>query len=183
MMQELTGKVVAVTGASRGLGEAMAVGFSRAGADLALMARTAEDLDRVAARCRQAGAGRVISVPMDVTAETDVQSAFERIVTELGGLDVVIANAGVAASSLGAPHMRKLESYSSDVALRILQVNTLGVWLCMKAAFSRMPRGGSFLAVSSELGSRPGPGGGILAVSKAGVNALVAIAVAEQAEA
>ncbi len=183
MLQELSGKVVAITGASRGIGEAMAVGLSRAGASVALLARTGSDLDRVAVRCREAGAGQVVSVVADVTAAVAVQAAFDRVVAELGGLDVVIANAGVAASSLGGSvRMTRLETYSADVALRILEVNTFGVWLTMKAAFPQMRRGGSFIAVGSEIGSRPGPGGGILAVSKAGVNALVAIASAEQAE-
>lgn len=183
MMHELSGKVVVVTGASRGIGEAMAVGLARAGASVALLARTEADLERVAALCREAGAGQVLSVVTDVTTETEMEAAFELVVAELGGLDVVIANAGVAASSLGvSARMTKLEWYSADVALRILEVNTLGVWLTMKAAFPRMSRGGSFIAISSELGLRPGSGGGILAVSKAGVNALVSIAAEEQAE-
>lgn len=183
MMQDLSGKVVAVTGSSRGIGEAMAVGLSGAGASVALLARTGVDLERVAARCREAGAGNVLAVVTDVTVEEEVQAALERVVDELGGLDVVFANAGVAASSLGGSgRMTRLELYSADVAMRILEVNTLGVWLTMKAAFPRMHRGGSFIAISSEIGSRPRAGGGILAVSKAGVNALVGIASAEQAQ-
>lgn len=147
------------------------------------MARTEADLEQVSALCREAGAVQVLRVVTDVTAEAEMELAFERVVAKLGGLDVVIANAGVAASSLDvSARMSRLESYTAAVALRILEVHTFGVWLTMTAAFPRMSRGGSFSAIGSELGSRPGSGGGILAVSKAGVNALVAIAAAEQAE-
>ncbi len=174
-MNTLEGKVTVVTGASRGLGEAMVTGFAREGASVVLAARTAGDLDRVATRCRDAGAARVEVIPTDVTDEEQVAAlvaATTGRLGRLGRLDVFVANAGIAVPGVTDQRMTTLETYDLEVVQRLLAVNTVGMWLCMKAALPVMPPGGSFIAIGSELGRMAGAGAGVYAVTKASVDLL-----------
>jgi len=92
-------KVVVVTGASSGIGRALALRLAEQGAWLALAARDAQRLDALADECRQRG-GKAIAVPTDVTAEVQCKAMIERTVTELGRLDMLINNAGIGATGL-----------------------------------------------------------------------------------
>ena len=181
-MGALTGKVVVVTGASRGLGEAMAIGFAAEGASVVLAARSIADLDRVAARCRDAGAGAVEVVPTDVTLEADAVALVDTIIERFGQLDVFVANAGVAVPGITDQRMTTLETYELDVVQKLIAVNTVGTWLSMKTALPVMTSGGSFIAIGSELGRMAGAGSGLYAVTKASVDLLVRIAAAESAQ-
>lgn len=182
-MGSLDGKVAVITGASRGLGEAMARGLARQGASLVLGARDRADLAQVAQACTSAGAEAVEVVPTDVTVESDVQSLAQAAVDGFGKLDVFIANAGTSYPSLTDKRYTDLTSYDLDVVQQMFQVNAIGVWLCMKAAFPRMTEGGSFIAIGSETGRRAGAGSGVYAVTKACVDVLTTIGAAEMAEA
>ncbi|MDN5761632.1 MAG: SDR family oxidoreductase [Microlunatus sp.] len=180
-MDRLAGKVAVVTGASRGLGEAIATGFAREGASVVLAARTVADLDRVAARCRDAGTAQVEVMTTDVTDEDQLTALVDTTIARLGHLDVFVANAGIAVPSVTDRRMTTLETYELDVVERLFAVNTVGMWLSMKAALPVMPVGGSFIAIGSELGRMAGAGAGVYAVTKAGVDLLVRIAAAESA--
>ena len=179
---KLEGKVAVVTGASRGLGEAMVTGFAQQGASVVLAARTVADLERVATRCRDAGAAQVEVVPTDVTDEDEVAALVATALGRLGRVDVFVANAGIAVPAVTDKRMTTLETYELDVVQRLLAVNTVGMWLCMKAALPVMPTGGSFIAIGSELGRMAGAGAGVYAVTKASVDLLVRIAAAESME-
>ena len=89
----LAGKVALVTGASRGIGEAIARSFAGAGADLVLVARSRRELERVATAAGEHGV-RALVVPCDVTDADGVGSAVSRAVDELGAIDVLVNNAG-----------------------------------------------------------------------------------------
>lgn len=180
-MGALDGKVVVLTGASRGLGEAMASGFARAGATLVLAGRTVADLERVAGRCREAGAKAVTTVPADVTDEAQVRRLVAEATAEHGRLDVFVANAGVSYGMLTDKRYKELTTYDLDVVRRIFEVNVFGTWLCMKVALDAMADGGSFIAIGSETGRLLYPGAGIYAVSKATVDALATLASREVA--
>lgn len=180
-MAALSGRTIVVTGASRGLGEAMALGFAREGADLVLGARTAEDLERVSAACRAAGASSARPVPADVTDEQQVRRLVDEALSEQGRLDVFVANAGVSYGMLTDKRYREITTYDLDIVEAILRVNTVGLWLCMKAALEAMTEGGSFIAIGSETGRLLYPGAGIYAVSKATVDALATLASREMA--
>jgi len=91
----LEGKVAIVTGAGKGIGAAIALAFADAGADVALLARTVADLDSVANDVRQRGR-RALVVPTDVIELPQLEAAVERTVGELGGIDIVVNNAGGA---------------------------------------------------------------------------------------
>jgi 7-alpha-hydroxysteroid dehydrogenase len=93
----LDGKVALITGSGRGIGAGMARAFAKAGAAVALTARTATEIEAVAAEIR-AGGGRAIAIPADLNDVAQLPGLIERTVAELGGLDVLINNAGGATS-------------------------------------------------------------------------------------
>jgi NAD(P)-dependent dehydrogenase (short-subunit alcohol dehydrogenase family) len=92
-MASLVGRNVLITGASSGIGVAAARAFARAGADVALVARSREGLERVAADVRAQGS-RALVLPADVTDQAAIDQAVTRTEAELGGLDVLVSNAG-----------------------------------------------------------------------------------------
>lgn len=181
-MSQLKGRTVVITGASRGLGEAMAMGCAREGAALVLAARSADDLDRVAASCIAQGAPAAIVVPTDIGDEAQVENLVATATLELDRVDAFIANAAITAPNLAEEPMVTLDSYDFDVASQILRVNTLGTWLCMKHALPALATGGSFVVVGAGFAGFQRRGSGFLGVSKAANSALVRIASAEWAD-
>jgi 7-alpha-hydroxysteroid dehydrogenase len=93
----LAGKVALITGSGRGIGAGMARMFAKAGAAVALTARTSSEIDAVAAEIRAAG-GRAVAIPCDLNDIASLPGLIEQCVAQLGGLDVVINNAGGAMS-------------------------------------------------------------------------------------
>lgn len=182
-MGALQGKVVVVTGASRGLGEAMAIGYAKEGAAVVLAARTTEDLDRVAKLCKDAGAAAISIVPTDVTDESQIAALVSKTVAEHGKLDVFVANAGISYMNLTGKRFRELVSFDRDIVEQILDVNVIGTWMCMKAAIPAMTKGGSFIAIGSETGRALYPGSGFYALTKSMIDAMATLASKESAEA
>ena len=121
-MFDFTGKVVLITGASYGLGEQFAYAFAEAGADLILTARSEEPLEAVGAGCRDKGR-RVTVVPGDVSVEEDVKRVIATGIEELGQIDVLINNAGIA-----DPRGVCAEQFDSETFNRILSVDLVGAF-------------------------------------------------------
>lgn len=145
------GQSILVTGASSGLGAVLAETFAKSGARLTLVARREDALNEVAERCRSAGAEAIASVA-DVTVPDDCVRAVEAAVSAHGGLDVLVANAGV---SMWA----KFEDVT-DVGLfrRLMEVNYLGVVHCVHAALPALKASkGVIAAVGSIQGKIPVP--------------------------
>jgi NAD(P)-dependent dehydrogenase (short-subunit alcohol dehydrogenase family) len=90
----LDGKVAIVTGAGRGIGKAIALAFAEAGADVTVIARTKEQIERTAEEVRKIGR-RALAIPLDVSSESLVQSAVKKTVSELGRIDILSHNAGI----------------------------------------------------------------------------------------
>lgn len=141
-------KVVAITGASAGIGLACATRLARAGHAVVLSARRGDRLAALAADLTAAGA-RVLAVPGDVTSEEDMAALVERAVAAFGRLDVMIANAGAGFHGL-------LEETPPDVVRRLMDVNFIGTYLAARAAmpvFKRQAAGHLFI-MSSIVGRR-----------------------------
>lgn len=144
----LAGRVIAITGASAGIGLACATRFARAGASVALSGRRADRLEATAAELTRAG-GRAIAVPGDVTREEDNQALVDRAIDAFGRLDVMIANAG-------AGFHGTLEETPPDVVRRLMDVNFVGTYLSARAALPVFKRQGSghLIIMSSIVGRR-----------------------------
>lgn len=178
-MDSLQERRIVVMGASRGLGEAMSIGFAHQGARLVLAARNASDLEAVAASCREAASPQVSVVPTDVGNARAVQALVDRAVADLGGIDVFVANSGTSYPSLTSERFSSLDTYPPEIVETIFRVNTLGMWHCMRSALPVMESGSSFIAIGSETGRMARAGSGPYAVSKGTVDTLVAIAAGE----
>jgi NAD(P)-dependent dehydrogenase (short-subunit alcohol dehydrogenase family) len=128
--QTLGGKTAIVTGAGRGIGRAMAVALAGAGADVALAARSKDQLDAVAADITALGR-RAIAVPTDVTDAAAVQALVDTTVAQLGGLDILVNNSGVIDST-------PLLEQDTEVWDRIMDTNVRGTYLATRAAGAYM---------------------------------------------
>jgi 3-oxoacyl-[acyl-carrier protein] reductase len=162
---DLHGQVAFVTGAGRGIGEAIARAFAGSGAAVALVARTTSEVEAVAADIRAAG-GAALAVPADVVDPGAMGAAIERTVGELGRLDLVVANAGAVA----APEPRgPVEDFAYVLDVNLGSVHTLA----RLAEPHLRADGGKFIVMGSGAGRRPFPAGAGYSVSKAGVAMLV----------
>ena len=128
-----SGKVVWITGASSGIGEALAVAFSKEGAQLVLSARRRDELERVRERCKQAGRSNAdhLVLPLDVTDHQSSIDAVESIKAGPGRIDVLIANAGILLDKSFA----KMEM---DDFLKVINVHLIGTTNCARAVWPVM---------------------------------------------
>ncbi|HEV7870697.1 MAG TPA: SDR family NAD(P)-dependent oxidoreductase [Modestobacter sp.] len=164
-MQPLAGKVALVTGASSGIGEATAIALAEAGAAVAIAARRRNRLDALAGKLRGGGA-RVLQLDLDVTDEQACTAAVARTRDELGGLDVLVNNAGVML--LGTIVGADTEDWR-----RMVQTNVMGVMYMTAAAIEGMVDQGSgdIVNMSSVAGRQARKGAGVYNASKWAVNA------------
>ena len=172
------GRTVLLTGASRGLGEALAVELGRAGARLALVAREERALTRVVRAVREAG-GEAHPVPGDVSS-ADAAARIAGVATALlGSIEVVIHNA----SSLGPVPLRPLAETSDAAFEEALATNLVGPFRLSRALVGPMAlRGGGLVVqVSSDAATTPYPGWGAYGASKAALEHLGRIWDAELA--
>jgi NADP-dependent 3-hydroxy acid dehydrogenase YdfG len=161
----LAGKVALVTGASSGIGEATAFALAEAGAAVAIGARRRDRLDALAGKLRDGGA-RVLQLDLDVTDERACTAAVARTREDLGGLDVLVNNAGVML--LGTIVGADTEDWR-----RMVQTNVMGVMYMTAAAIEGMVEQGSgdIVNVSSVAGRVARKGAGVYNASKWAVNA------------
>lgn len=135
------GKVVLITGASSGLGAAMAVGFAEQGADIGICGRRVEKLEQTAAAVEQTGR-RCVAVQADTTKPEDCETFAQTALDELGRIDVLINNAGA-----GTAHPMTRETPEQFAG--VIDVNLNGVYWMSQSAVRRMPDGGSIVNISS----------------------------------
>lgn len=141
-----TGKTVWITGASSGIGAALAAEFAAAGANLALSARREEALRETAARCG-APAERVLVLPLDLTDQTCLPARVEAVRERFGRIDVLVNNGGVSQRALA-------EETELEVTRRIFEVNFFGAVALTRAALPGLLAAGSghVVVVTSVLG-------------------------------
>jgi 3-oxoacyl-[acyl-carrier protein] reductase len=171
----LNGKTVVVTGGARGIGKSIATAFAEKGARLALLDMNRGDLD--AARAEFAARGVPVSAhSLNVAKEEEVVRAFEDIVAEHGGLDVVVNNAGIIKDGLlvKVREGKVVGKMKLDQWQAVIDVNLTGVFLCGREAAERMiglGNGGVIINISSI--SRAGNAGqSNYTAAKAGVAAM-----------
>jgi len=165
----IEGKVTIVTGASRGIGKALALGFAEAGATVALAARTVSELEATAEEIRAKG-GKALVVPTDVTNSAQVSGMVQKTLKEFGRIDVLVNNAGGAGTSQLRPPQDVTEENWDELQDR----NLKSVYLCNTAVARVMieQRGGSIINISSLSGTKPVAYESAAGAAKAGVNQL-----------
>lgn len=168
-MDQLSGKVVLVTGASRGIGAAIAKRFAAEGADVALHGRDRAALSAVAKDIAGAG-GKAIQAIADVTKFGEIEAARLQIERELGPIDILIANAGGSFTMPGP-----IEETSEEGWHASLDGNLTATFLTIKSILPGMKqrRSGAIVTISSAAGRRPNPRSPIpYAAAKAGIQIL-----------
>jgi NAD(P)-dependent dehydrogenase (short-subunit alcohol dehydrogenase family) len=175
-MDDLAGNAVLVTGAASGIGRASAVLFARAGAAVALVDIDEDGLTLTADLVRSTGA-EAEEIVADVADLSAVARAVDDAVDRFGRLDAAHNNAGVAGPFL------PLDEYPPEEFLRVLQVDLVGVWHCMRAEIAQMRRQGrgAIVNTSSMLGDAAMPDNGAYIAAKHGVNGLTRAAAVELA--
>lgn len=174
---DLTDKVALITGASRGIGQAIAETYAAAGARVVLSSRKQEALDAVAQKIEAAG-GQALPVAAHTGDEQALQSLVERTVEAYGSIDVVVNNAATN------PHFGHILTSEESHWQKILDVNVVGYFRVAKACATSMQERGSgkIINMASVAGKTPLPGMGIYCVSKAAVLMLTQVLAAELAQ-
>jgi NAD(P)-dependent dehydrogenase (short-subunit alcohol dehydrogenase family) len=160
----LKDKVAIVTGASRGIGRAIALGFAEAGADVAVAARSEGDLETLAKEIDSLGR-RALVLPTDVRDRAAIQAMFDKTVAELGRLDVLVNNAG------GSNFMSPIVSMRPEGWDKLRTLNLDSVFHCTQIGAQKMLEsgGGSIIQIASVAGIEGAQGLSPYSASKAGV--------------
>jgi NAD(P)-dependent dehydrogenase (short-subunit alcohol dehydrogenase family) len=166
------GKVVVVTGATKGLGRAMALGFAEAGADVVVASRKLDACEAVAAEIRAFGR-RSLPVACHVGDWEQCAALVDAVVAEFGRIDVLVNNAGIA------PVPPSLKDVTPELFDKTMDVNLKGPLRLTALAAEHMPAGGAVINISSKASLHPSPFTVVYAAAKAGQNALTKAAAQE----
>ncbi|MBL0060390.1 MAG: 3-oxoacyl-[acyl-carrier-protein] reductase [bacterium] len=164
MSKPLTGKVAWVTGSARGIGKSIARLLASEGADLALTDVLAEDLKKTAGEFTEEFGIRVVQQVLDVTDRDGAAAFVQRVFDELGGLTILINNAGITRDGL-------LMRMSATDWERVINVNLTGTFVCTQAAIKPMmkARYGKVINIASVVGVMGNAGQANYSASKAGM--------------
>lgn len=162
----LDGRGAIVTGASRGLGRAMALALAEAGADLGLLGRSKDDLEETAAGVLSLGR-RALVLPADVTRPAEVEGAVGRVLDAFARLDVLVNNSGIAI-------VKPLVETPPEEWRAVLETNLTGAFNCCRAVAPAMiaRKAGKVINLASVLGAHGLPGYTAYSASKGGIIAL-----------
>ncbi len=148
-MIDFSGKTALVTGASRGIGEASARCLAKYGAAVVLAARSTADIERIAGEIVAAG-GKAAAIACDVSDYADVTSAVDLAISEFGGIDVLVNNAGVIEP------VSRIEESNPDEWRKVIDINVNGVYHGMRAVSPHMLKKGSGTIVNISSGAATG---------------------------
>ena len=165
-----------ITGASQGIGKAIAFGYANAGANIVCAARNERTLNAVMTDLQATGVS-VLAVPTDVQNETDVKHLFTRTQETFGGHDILVINAG------GNFSQGSVETSDSDGWEQTFRVNVFGAYYCMKAAIPQLKArgGGKIITLGSGLGHHGIANTSAYAASKAALWMLMQVSAQELA--
>ncbi len=175
-MKPLAGKVAVITGAGRGIGKAIGIGYCRAGASVVCAGRTEMEILEAAMAMRLAGGDTVAKVT-DVTHPQSVSDLFEFAQTTFGGLDIVIINAGISGAHT------TVEDSDPEQWKQVIDTNLFGAYYTAKAAIPhlRARGGGKIIMIGSGMGHRGAPERSSYACSKAALWMLTRVLAEEVA--
>jgi NAD(P)-dependent dehydrogenase (short-subunit alcohol dehydrogenase family) len=161
---DLTDQVAVVTGASRGIGKAIAAGLAAAGAKVVLASRKQAGVDQAAAEITAAG-GTALAIAAHVGEEQAVENLVEKSIAAFGRIDIAVSNAGTN------PHFAPTLQATTALWDKIMEVNLRAAFLLSRAVAPIMERqgGGRIIFIASIAGIRPAEDLGIYSVSKAGL--------------
>lgn len=159
----LSGKVAAVTGAGRGMGRAIALPFSRAGANLAICSRSIDELNEVKSSSEAHGMKCLVGIA-DLTDPNATEAFCKAAIDEFGKLDVLVNNAGVEMES------SKVEDSDPERSWKTAEVNIRGPYLVTRFFLRGLAEGAKIINISSGLGRRAADWNSSYSVSKAGVH-------------
>jgi NAD(P)-dependent dehydrogenase (short-subunit alcohol dehydrogenase family) len=165
MSTSLAGKIAVVTGATKGIGRAIAESLLKEGSRVAICSRTAADVKRTVSEWNSSYNGRIIGRAADVRDASEVAGFFQYVEAELGAPDILVNNSGLGI--FGSVGDLTVEQWNT-----VLRTNLDGVFFCSREAISRMKtKGGGFIVnISSLAGKNPFAGGGAYNASKFGLN-------------
>jgi 3-oxoacyl-[acyl-carrier protein] reductase len=175
MSMQLDGKVALITGAGRGIGKALAIGFAREGADIVAVSRTSAQVEETAREVKALGR-QALAIEADVSRWDDVRSMAERVKDNFGGLDALVNNAALRMNQLG-----RKDSYTipfTELTIEdwdnAINVNLRGPFLCIRELLSLMRKsgGGSIINISAGGGKRGMAGRSPYCASKFGLEGL-----------
>jgi NAD(P)-dependent dehydrogenase (short-subunit alcohol dehydrogenase family) len=172
MSSMLEGKVAMVTGASQGLGRALALAYAREGAMLVINSRNYESIRDVVEEIHSLGV-EVLGIGADVTSSSDVEDLVDVAVEHYDRIDVLVNNAGLLGPRVA------IEEYPEDEWRRVLDANLTGPFLVSKAAIPYMREGASIVNVTSGVSIEGRAQWGAYSVSKFGMEGLTQILAAE----
>ncbi len=157
-------KVVFITGASSGIGEALARSMSARGARVGLFARRKELLEELARKCSEAG-GTALALPGDVTSHREVATAAEELRSHFGHIDILVANAGIGGNN------EETRNLNPEAVKKVIDINLMGAVNSVAAVLPSMLECGSghLVAISSLAGFRGLPRSAAYSASKGGM--------------
>ena len=159
-----TGKTALVTGGSKGIGYSVAEALVREGMNVTLTARNQSEVEAAAAALTAQGPGRALGLVCNVREYKEQISVVERTVAEFGGLEVLVANAGVG-------HFANIEAMSAEQWSDVIDTNLTGVFYSVKASLAPLKKSGGYIInISSLAGRNPMAGGAAYNASKFGLN-------------
>ncbi len=168
----LEDKVALITGASQGLGRALALACAREGARVVINARSEESIRPVAEEVESAGA-EVLALAADVSKSSDVEGMVGAAVERFGRVDVLVNNAGLLGPRVA------IAEYPEEEWRRVIDANLTGPFLVARAVIPHMPEGGSIVNVVSGVSVEGRAGWGAYSVSKFGVEGLTQVLASE----
>jgi 3-oxoacyl-[acyl-carrier protein] reductase len=165
-MPRLAGKVAVVTGASSGIGKAIALRFAEEGAQVVVAARRKALCEQTARQILRSG-GKAFVIQTDVSVESQVEALFDKTVRHYGRLDIAVNNAGIFGG-------RRIGETTTKAFDEVMSVNLRGTFFCCRAAFKHMKTqgGGVIINMSSVAGVQAWSGTGVYSASKHGIMAL-----------